>query len=106
MTYSEGGARMTLAGNVLTFSGKLECADYGNVDEFLRNVDESLSASRCILDLTQLTFLNSSGIRSLAVFMLGSQKEFDLRINPEITWQQETLPVLTHLKSNAIHIIC
>lgn len=106
MTYSEGGARITLTGNVLAFSGKLELADYDNVDEFLRNIDVSVSASVCILDLTFLTFLNSSGIRSLAVFMLGSQKEFELRVNPAITWQQETLPVLTHLKSNAIRIVC
>ncbi len=105
MTYSEAGFRIVLTGNVLAFSGKLEKSSYEKVDAFLRDIDHALSASLCILDINHLTFLNSSGIRSLATFMLGSPKQFELRINPEITWQQESIPALTYLKPNAIRIV-
>ena len=104
MTYSEAGFQIVLTNNVVEFSGKLEKSNYEKVDVFLRNIDQTVSAPTCILDLTQLSFLNSSGIRSLATFMLGSPKQFELRINPEITWQKESIPTLTYLKPNAIRI--
>jgi len=105
VTYSETGCQITLTGNTLVFSGKLEQSNYEKVDAFLRDIDQALTTPTCVMDLTQLAFLNSSGIRSLATFMLGSPKQFELRIHPTITWQQESIPVLTYLKPNAIRIV-
>lgn len=105
MNYSEQDFSITLERNVLTFSGKLEKSNYSDVDAFLRKVDQTLSDSTCILDLQKLAFLNSSGIRSLATFILGSPKSFELHINKSITWQTESIPALKHLKSKGITIV-
>ena len=104
MNYSEQGFEITLTENVLLCSGKLEKSNYTDVDRFLREVDQSLHAELCIIDLTTLSFLNSSGIKSLATFMLGSPKKFEIRINDSITWQTQSIPALTFLKPNQITI--
>lgn len=104
MKYSEPGFEITLTDNVLAFSGKLEKSDYTEIDNFLRGVDQALHAATCIIEITQLTFLNSSGIKCLATFMLGSPKQFEIRINPDITWQTESIPALAMLKPNGITI--
>lgn len=105
MKYTESGFEITLTDNVLSFSGKLEKSDYAEIDSFLRDVDQTLRAATCIIELTQLTFLNSSGIKCLATFMLGSPKQFEIRINPSITWQTESIPALAMLKPNGITIV-
>jgi hypothetical protein len=105
MNYSEPGFDIMLRENCLTFSGKLEKSDYVDIDAFLRNVDHTVSSDTCVIDLTNLTYLNSSGIRSLATFILGSPKSFEIRINTTITWQTESIPALAHLKSKGITVI-
>lgn len=105
MTYSDTGFEITLTNNTLVFSGKLERSDYTEIDDFLRKVDQAITESSCSIDLTKMIFLNSSGIRSLATFILGSPKSFEIQINKESTWQTESIPVLQHLKSKGITII-
>ena len=105
MSYSEPGFEITLRENSLTFSGKLEKSDYSEVDTFLRKVDQTLSSGTCVIDLTNLTFLNSSGIRSLATFILGSPKTFEIHINKTITWQTGSISTLAHLKSKGIEVV-
>jgi hypothetical protein len=104
MNYSEPGFEITLTNNTLIFSGKLEKSDYTDIDKFLREVDQALKDALCIIDLANLSFLNSSGIRSLATFMLGSPKKFEIQINNTITWQTESIPTLTFLKPEGITI--
>lgn len=105
MNYSESGCEIMLTDNTLTFSGKLEKSDYTDVDAFLREVDHAITADTCVIDLTHLRFLNSSGIRSLATFMLGSPKSFEVHIDPDITWQSESIPTLQLLKTKGITIV-
>ncbi len=105
MNYSEQEFRLNLSGKTLTFAGKLEKADYSEVDAFLRSVDQVLSDENCVINLEKLVFLNSSGIRSLATFILGSPKTFEIHINPNVTWQTESIPALKHLKSRGITIV-
>ncbi len=105
MNYSEPGFEITLNESTLTFSGKLEKLEYAEVDAFLRGVDQVLSKQTCVIDLFNLSFLNSSGIRALATFMLGSPKMFELKVNNNITWQKESIPVLTCLKPDGIKIV-
>ena len=105
MNYSEPGFEITVAEkNTLIFSGKLEKSNYADVDKFLRDVDQALQTDICIIDLIYLSFLNSSGIKSLATFMLGSPKKFEIRTNKNVTWQSQSIPALTFLKPNQITI--
>ena len=105
MKYAEPGFEIMLAGNRLSFSGKLEKSNYTEIDAFLRKIDQELSTQMCVIDLIKLSFLNSSGIRSLATFMLGSPKMFELHINKSVTWQQESIPALTYIKPEGIMIV-
>ncbi len=105
MNYSESGFEITLNNNTLSFSGTLEKMEYAEVDAFLRGVDQMLTETTCVVDLTKLSFLNSSGIRALATFLLGSPKHFELRVNNTITWQKESIPALTCLKPDGIKIV-
>lgn len=105
MKYSEPGFELTLTENVLAFSGKLEKSDYTDIDKFLRSVDQSLRTTTCVIELTKLSFLNSSGIKCLATFMLGSPKQFEIRVNNNVTWQTESIPALAMLKPNGITVV-
>lgn len=99
MTYSDTGFTIALDGNTLKFSGKLERSDYSEIDAFLRKTEQQITEGPCVIDLTAMTFLNSSGIRSLATFVLGSKHPFQIRINSAVTWQAESIPALANLKS-------
>lgn len=105
MQYSESGFELTVTDNVLAFSGKLEKSDYTVIDDFLRRAAQTLRSETCVIELTRLTFLNSSGIKCLATFMLGSPKQFEIRVNKNVTWQAESIPALAMLKPNDITIV-
>ncbi len=105
MNYSETGFNIQLSENILAFSGSLEKHDYTEIDKFLKQVDQSLSSEVCQIELSELSFLNSSGIRSIASFILGSSKQFEIRINNEITWQEESIPTLTYLIPGKVRIL-
>ena len=105
MTYEEPGCTIVLNDNRLTFSGMLERSDYKEVAQFLRQVDKALSAPHCIIDLVDLVFMNSSGIETLAIFVLGSPKTFEIRINPNHTWQATSIEPLQALKSEGISVV-
>lgn len=103
--YAEPGFEIKLQNNTLIFVGQLEKMEYAEVDAFLRGVDQMFSAQNCVIDLVNLKFLNSSGIRALATFLLGSPKNFEIRVNNSITWQKESIPALACLKPEGIKIV-
>ncbi len=105
MNHSETGFDIRLTGNTLSFSGNLEKSDYSKIDAFLKKVDQTLNADTCKINLKKLAFLNSSGIRSIATFILGSSKRFEIQINNDITWQSESIPTLAYLKPDRIEIM-
>lgn len=103
--YSETMFAITLNGNTLTFSGKLEKFDYSDIDTFLKTVAQALPSETCIIDLTRLTYLNSSGLKTLATFLLRSPEKFEIQINSRVTWQTENIPPLTHLRPGRITFV-
>jgi anti-sigma B factor antagonist len=50
--------------HLLKLSGELDLASYDALDDELRRI-EATDASRIVIDLSQLTFLDSAGIRLL-----------------------------------------
>ena len=105
MIYSEKGFAIELKGNILEFSGKLEKMDYSEVDQFLREVDAAIQGDLCVIRFNTLAYLNSSGIRAVASFVIESSKRFDIIIDKSITWQKTNIPVLETLKPDRIKVI-
>jgi hypothetical protein len=57
-----------------------------------------------ILDLRELEFLNSSGIKPLLEFLMKRNKQWRVNIksDPNSTWQRTSLKVLTGIDDNVV----
>lgn len=105
MNFQDGDFTATLDGATLKLMGKIEKSDYTDFDFFLKDIDSSISTSKLILDIKELNFLNSSGIRSLAVFFMSTSKEIEIHIN-DLTWQRVGIVPLEKIKpDNSIKVI-
>ena len=65
-----------------------------------------------IVDFTNLNFLNSSGIKALAKWVMklselpeDNRYKIKIKHNKDITWQTTSLPTLTYLVVDAVEII-
>ncbi|MBN2443372.1 MAG: hypothetical protein JXJ04_18570 [Spirochaetales bacterium] len=61
-------------------------------------------AGDIILDLKELEFLNSSGIKPLIQFLMKRNKQWRVKIktNPFSSWQRTSLKILTGLDDNIV----
>ncbi len=100
MVYNEDSCEIKLESNKLVFVGKMEKADYNDVGKFLREADKNITGDNVEIDLQKLEFLNSSGIRTLAVFFLECTKKIKIKIDKELTWQRVGIVPLSKIKPN------
>jgi len=94
----------------LAMSGKLSAMpeEYEMIEAFFEKVLDAVSEANIpelILDLRELVFLNSSGIKAICVSLVMEADEIDgLRMkifcSNSLTWQVETLPTFTDLMDN------
>ncbi len=98
MEYKDETFSISLNGTKLAFQGKIEKSNYEDLSSFLKKVDDSVKETEMQVDLRQLDFLNSSGIRSLAVFFLESKKNIRIIIDPGKTWQKVGITPLESLR--------
>ncbi len=94
----------------LILSGKLSAMpeEYEKIEGFFEKVLETISEakqSHVVLDLRGLTFLNSSGIKSICVSLVMEADEIanlHLKIlcRNSVTWQVETIPTFKDLMDN------
>lgn len=105
MNYSEDFLNVNLKGNTVIFSGKIEKSDYSSLSKFLEQVDQEVSGNLIKIDLKNLEYLNSSGIRCLATFFINSKKYFEIYINTDITWQNDSISTITLVKPERLEII-
>ncbi len=105
VSYSEPGFDIFFEENTLRFSGKMEMVAYMMFEKFLDSLEEVISPDRvCLIDFTELTYLNSRGFRTLVRFLLSSAHTFELTINNKTTWQSQSLPMLEQLRPQRISI--
>ena len=105
LTYSEPGFDIHFEKNLLRFSGKMEQVAYRMFEAFLDQLEQVISPTEaCIVDFTELSYLNSRGFRTLSNYLLSSTHTFVLRINTHITWQSQSLPMLTQLRPQRISL--
>jgi|GEM_PF-123687 len=94
----------------LAMSGKLAAMpdEYEKIEIFFKSVLDALSqaaTTQLVLDLRELTFLNSSGIKTLCVSLVMAADDVEtlsLKIlcRNSVTWQVETIPTFKDLMDN------
>lgn len=97
------------------FSGDIDMADPGPLlDPFFESIHKEIMANSikaAVLDFNALMFLNSSGIKSIAKWImklatLDSESKYQIIIvqNKDITWQTTSLPTLSFLVPGAVQV--
>lgn len=105
----------TGSGVGVNFVGDIDMQDPGEIlDPLFEKVHGGCIAKgirQVDLDFKRLTFLNSSGIKAIAKWImkladLGEDKKYVIRIlyNKEVTWQVTSLPTLTFLVPGAVKV--
>ncbi len=99
----------------LAMSGKLAAMpeEYEEIEDFFEKVlevmtelpEDATGAKNMVLDLRDLTFLNSSGIKTICVSLVMEADDIeDLHMkifcSNSLTWQVETVPTFTGLMDN------
>jgi hypothetical protein len=100
MNYAVEQLNLEVVENRFVFKGKVERSDYSDLSRFLKEAEKGVGASSVEFDFRGLEYLNSSGIRAVAVFFLESVKKVTIRINPEVTWQRVGLTPLASIRPN------
>jgi len=84
--------------STVVFEGSMRLAnltEYEKVSEFLKDSAKSVEKN-LILDLSRLNFLNSSGITTLSMFIIGLKKLQVTKLkvigSHSISWQEKSLP--------------
>jgi hypothetical protein len=99
MTFEIGDAHMKFDADSKTifFGGSMRLAnmkEYDKVSDFMKQHSEGIS-DRLQLDFKELQFLNSSGITTLSMFILGLKKKASMNLtivgSEEVSWQQKSL---------------
>ncbi len=98
MTFKEDDVIIELKDNVLVFKGKLEKSDYSDVSAFVYEAEGKITADDLIIDIRELNFLNSSGIRVLATLFTKTGKKIKIQLNADIAWQKVGILPLTHIR--------
>ncbi len=102
----EEAITMTYEDNIITIFGKLSLMleDYDELEVFFEKVIET-EPSEITLDIRNLEYLNSSGIKTICVNLILEADDIeDLRMkvlcSNQYTWQKETIPTFEDLMDN------
>ncbi len=106
MKIEEKNYKAAFENNVITISGKLSLMleDYGKLIESFDQVIKS-GPSEITLDIRDLEYLNSSGIKTICVNLILEASDIEgLRMkilcSNRYTWQKETVPTFEDLMDN------
>jgi len=98
--------KVTYENGVITIAGKLSLMleDYEKLETFFKKIVES-EPSEITLDIRNLEYLNSSGIKTMCVGLLLEADDLEglkMRIlcSEHYTWQKETVPTFGELMDN------
>lgn len=100
------GYKVEYMNNVLTISGKLSMMveDYSEIEAFFEKVMAS-RPSKIVLDIRNLEYMNSSGIKTICVNLIleaADIKNHHMQIlcSNKYAWQRETIPAFKALMDN------
>ncbi|MEZ4527441.1 MAG: hypothetical protein R2941_16090 [Desulfobacterales bacterium] len=103
----EGDAyRLTWQDNVISLSGKLSLMleDYAELESVFEKIIAS-KPSNLVLDIRNLEYLNSSGIKTICVSLILEAADIEglgmkILCSNQYTWQKETVPTFEDLMDN------
>ncbi|NOY09342.1 MAG: hypothetical protein GXP33_10940 [Spirochaetes bacterium] len=103
------------AGIAVKFSGDIDMEDPSTIlDPLFKKLHEGIlqqNIKEVVCDFRELNFLNSSGIKAMAKWImklseLDDSSKYSIKIlySKDITWQSTSLPTLTYLVPGAVTI--
>ncbi len=110
---NNSGIVMNAAGDKITISGSVEVADPGKImGPFFKEAHQSILANNVKavdVDITNLTFLNSSGIKEFVDWVIKLEElsddqryKINFQCNPELVWQESSISTIELLNSDYI----
>jgi len=103
MTIQGENYKVTYHDGVISISGKLSLMleDYEELETFFEKVIES-QPHELILDIRNLEYLNSSGIKTICVSLILEAADIEnlqmkILCSDRYTWQKETVPTFNDL---------
>lgn len=99
MNFGEDAYSIEVIDNKIVFTGELEKSDYTEINNFLRKAESSIEDENITIDIKELEFLNSSGIRAIGSFLMKSKKKFTICLDQEISWQRIGIMPLKALRA-------
>lgn len=107
------GVKMEVAGTTLNITGNIISPNPGHfMEPFLADFHKKVITAgykSIVLDVTQLTFLNSAGIRALVDWILlleelQPEKQYSIKIlySSKHLWQESSMSTLVYLNPNLI----
>ena len=88
----------------VVLKGEIDQAKPGEfLNPFFENVISQMNDS-VILDVQELEFMNSSGLKAIITFVMNRKKDSKLiiKVDMDKTWQKTSLKVVASLDSNII----
>jgi len=106
MNINEESFQIKYQDNVITISGRLSIMleDYENIEKFFEQIISS-KPGQIILDIRNLEYLNSAGIKIICVNLILEAADieglkFKILCSSQYTWQKETIPTFYGLTNN------
>jgi len=106
MIIQENDYTLSYEDNIITISGKLSLMleEYEKIETFFEKIIES-QPREITLDIRNLEYLNSSGIKTICVNLIleaDDIEDIQMKIigSEQYTWQKETVPTFEDLMDN------
>lgn len=96
--YEGEGYTVNIEGNRITFKGKMGSAKYSDLSNWLADEGENIGGDVIEVDVRDLEYSNSNGVRTLAFFFVKSPKRIHIFLDPNITWHRAGITPLTKMK--------
>lgn len=111
-----GKARYSASGSVILLTGDIDQSDPSEfMEPFFKEVLKQASEAKMpdvTVDIRKLGFVNSSGVKTFVVFMVGlmalpADRRFlvNFQINKEISWQNAVLAPLKVMAPNYVRTV-
>lgn len=110
---NQSGVEINVSGDTIVFKGSIDCPAPGTfLNPFFKDLNKQIvsSAMKAVkVDLTNLNFLNSSGIKEFVDWVMGlsalseaEQYTIEIVTNPDQIWQESSISTLVYLNTKLV----
>lgn len=105
MDYRTKDFSIEVHNNIFKYTGSMDIEEYKEVNSFLGDCLNHIGTENIVLDIKNLYFLNSTGIRSLSHFLVNCGRNVIVNIDKEKPWQRINIYPLSQLDPARVKII-